>query len=53
MYSRLIDMIISDLVVSFSKSVFSFEFDSSFFSSEAVIVRIDGVCIGVGGSYGL
>ena len=49
MHSRLI----SSLTVFFSGSVFSFELDSSFFSSEAMIVRIDGVCIELGESYGL
>jgi len=36
-----------------SESVFNFELDSSFLSSEAMIVRIDEVCIGLGESYGL
>ena len=62
MYSRLIDMIsrlihwysrlLSGLAVSFFASVFSFELDSSFLSYGA-IVRIDGVCIGLGESYSL
>jgi len=62
MYSRLIDMIsrliqwysrlILGLAISFSGSVSSFELDSSFFP-EAVIARINGVCIGLGESYGL
>ena len=29
------------------------ELDSSFLSSEAVIVRIDGICLGLGEFYGL
>ena len=41
------------MVVLFSGYVFSFELDSSFLSAEAVIVRIDGVCIGLEESYGL
>jgi len=63
MYSRLIDktnwlihwysQLISGLTVFFSGSVSSFELDLSFFSSGAMIVRIDGVCIGLGESYGL
>jgi len=63
MYSRLIDTIsrlihwyirlISGLAVSFSGSVSSFEVDSSFLSSGTMIVRIFGVCIGLGESYGL
>ena len=63
MYSRLIDMIsrlirwysglISGLAVSFSRSVSSFELDSSFLSSETMIVCIDEVCIRLGESYGL
>ena len=48
-YSRLI----SGLVVFFSRFVFSFELYSSFHFSGAMIVRIDGVCIGLGESYGL
>jgi len=47
-YSRLL----SGLAVSFFASVFSFELDSSFLSYGA-IVRIDGVCIGLGESYSL
>ena len=63
MYSRLIDMIsqlihwysqlISGLAVSFSESVFSFELYSSFLSSGAMIVHIDGVCIRLKESYDL
>ena len=49
MYSRLI----SGLAVSFFGFIFSFKLDSSFLSSETVIVRIDRVCIGLGESYGL
>jgi len=37
----------SDLAVSFFWICFEFELDSSFFYSEAVIVRIDGVCLGL------
>ena len=37
----------------FSGSVFSFKLDSSFLSSETVIVRIDEACIGLGEFYGL
>ena len=48
-YSRLI----SGLVVFFSGSVSSFELDSSFLSSGVMIVRIDGVCIGLGESHSL
>ena len=50
MYSRLIDMIsrlISGLTVFFSGYVSSFELDSSFLSSETMIVRIDEVCLGL------
>jgi len=36
---------VSGLTVSFFGSVFSFELDSSFLFSEAVIIRIDEVCI--------
>jgi len=63
MYSRLIDMIsrlihwysrlISGLIIFFSTSVSSFELNSSFLSSRAMIVGIDEVCIGLGESYGL
>ena len=63
MYSRLIDMIsrliywysqlISGLTVFFSVSVFNFELNLSFLSSETVIVHIDEVCIGLGESYDL
>jgi len=41
------------LTVFFSGSVSRFELNSSFFYSEAVIVRIDEVCLGVGEFYGL
>jgi len=56
MYSQLIDKtsrLISGLTVSFFGSDSSFELDSSFLSSEAVIVRIDGVCIELRESYDL
>ena len=56
MISRLIhrySLLISGLAVSFSRYVFNFELNSSFLSSEAMIVHIDGVCIGLGESYGL
>ena len=43
----------SGLTVFFSGSVFSLELDSSFLSSEAVIVRIDEICIRLGEFYGL
>jgi len=64
-YSRLIHVIsrlilrscrlVSGLTVSFcGKDLFSiFELDSSFLSFEAVIVRIDEICIGLGEFYGL
>ena len=41
------------LTVSFSGSVFRFELDSGFLYSEAVIVRIDEVCLGLKEFYGL
>ena len=41
------------LAVSFSGSVSRFELDSGFFYSEAVIVRINEVCLGLGEFYGL
>ena len=41
------------LAVSYSGFVSNFELDSSFLSSEAVIVRIGGVCLGLGESYGI
>jgi len=63
MYNQLIDMIsrlihwysrlISSLAASFSGYVSSFELDSSFLSSEVVIVRIDDICIELGESYSL
>ena len=43
----------SGLIVSFSGSVFSLELNLNFLSSEAVIVRIDEVCIGLKDFYGL
>jgi len=44
---------VSGLIGSFSVSVSSLELDSSFLSSEAVIVRIDEICIELGLFYGL
>jgi len=41
------------LTIFFLGFVFSFELDSSFISSEAVNVRIDGVCLGLREFYGL
>ena len=41
------------LAVSFSGFVCRIELDSDFFYSEAVIIRIDEVCLGLGESYGL
>ena len=43
----------SGLTVSFSKSVSRCELDSGFFYSEAVIVHIDEVCLGLGEFYDL
>jgi len=43
----------SDLAVSFSRSVFRFELDSGFLYSEAVIIRIDEVCLELEEFYGL
>ena len=43
----------ADLAVFFSGYAFRFELDLSFFYSEAMIVRIDGVCLGLGELYGL
>jgi len=54
--SRLIlwpSRLISGLTVSISGSVFRFELDSGFFYSDAVIVSIDEVCLGLGEFYGL
>jgi len=45
--------LVSGLTVFFSRSVFSFELDSSFLFSEAVIIHIDEVCIGLGDFYDL
>ena len=45
--------LVSGLTISFSGSVFKFDLDSGFFYSEAVIVRIDEVCLGLGEFYGL
>jgi len=42
-----------DLAVSFSGFVSRFELDSAFLYSEAVIVRIDEVCLGLGEFYDL
>ena len=39
------------LAVFFSEFVFRFELDSGFLYSEAMIVRIDGVCLGLGEFY--
>ena len=41
------------LTIFFLGFVFSFELDSSFLSSEAVTVRIDKVCLGLGEFHGL
>jgi len=41
------------LVVLFSVSAFLFELDSDFLYSEAVIVHIDRVCLGLGEFYGI
>jgi len=43
----------SGVAVSFSRYVSRFELDSDFFYSEAVIVRIDKVCLGLGEFHGL
>jgi len=48
--SRLIpwpSRLVAVLTVSCLGSVFSFELDSSFLSFEAVIARVDGVCLGL------
>ena len=42
-----------DLPVFFSGSISGFELDSAFLYSEAVIVRIDEVYLGLGEFYGL
>ena len=39
--------LVSGLTVFFSVSVYIFDLNSSFIYSEAVIVRIDEVCLGV------
>jgi len=44
---------VSALTVIFSGYIFNFELDSSFLSSEALIVHIDEVCIGLGEFYDL
>jgi len=52
--SRLISWpsrLMSNLTVSFSGSVFRFDLNSGFLYSEAVIVRIDEVCLGLGEFY--
>ena len=41
------------LAVFFSGSIFRFDLDSGFLYSEAVIVRIDKVCLELGVFYGL
>ena len=41
------------LAVSFSGFVFKFELDSAFLYFEAVIIRIDEVCLELGELYGL
>ena len=41
------------LAVSFFRFIFRFELDSSFLYSEAVIVCIDEVCLGLGEFYDL
>jgi len=43
----------SGLAVSFSGSVFRFDLDSGFLYSEAVIVRIDEIYLGLGEFYDL
>ena len=43
----------SGLAVFFSGSVSRFELSSGFFYSEAVIVRIDEICLGLGEFYDL
>jgi len=43
----------SGLAVFFSESVSRFELDLGFFYSEAVIVYINEVCLGLGKCYGL
>jgi len=43
----------SGLAVSFSGSVSKFELDLDFLYSEAVIVRIDEACLGLGEFYSL
>jgi len=43
----------SGLAVSFSGSLFRFELDSGFLYSEAVIVRLNKVCLELGEFYGL
>ena len=43
----------SGLAVSFFGFVFRFDLDSGFLISEAVIVCIDEVCLGIGEFYGL
>jgi len=43
----------SGLAVSFSESVSKFELDSGFFYSEAVISRIDELCLELGEFYSL
>ena len=41
------------LAVSCLSSISSFELDSSFLFSEAVTIRIDGICLGLEEFYGL
>ena len=45
--------LMSNLVVSFSESIFESELDLSFLYSEAVTVRIDEICLQLGEFYGL
>ena len=45
--------LMSDLAVFFSESILSPSWIQGFFYSEAVIVRIDGVCLELGEFYGL
>ena len=43
----------SDLTIFFSGSIFRFKLDSGFLYSEAVIVRIDEICLELGEFYGI
>ena len=40
--------LMADLVIFFSGSIFRFELDSDFLYFEAIIVRIDELCLGLG-----